>query len=73
MAFASFSNGQRHLFGREPLDPLTNECIRYTARFDDPKLPGTIDVTVMLKAVSVGTEMNIDQPNIPRFIPHEAC
>jgi uncharacterized protein YndB with AHSA1/START domain len=52
---------------------VPNERIRYTDRFDDPNLPGVITVTVELKAVSVGTEINIEQANIPSAIPVEAC
>lgn len=41
--------------------------------FDDPGLPGTMHVTVNLKAVFCGTELSIEQSGIPAAIPVEAC
>ena len=41
---------------------VPGELIRYTDQFDDPNLPGEMHVTVTLKKVSVGTELNIVQP-----------
>ena len=38
-----------------------------------PNLPGEMTVTVTLKAVSVGTEISIEQKGIPDVIPREAC
>src|ERR1051326_2605377 len=73
MSFKNFSTGNGHSFGGEYLELVPNERIRYTDRFDDPNLPGVITVTVELKAVSVGTEINIEQANIPAAIPVEAC
>ena len=71
MAFTNFTTGNSHAFGGEYLVP--NERIRYTDRFDDPNLPGVMEVTVQLKAVSVGTEVHIEQKGIPAAIPTEAC
>ncbi len=62
-----------HSFGGEYLEIVPNARIRYTDRFDDPNLPGIIEVTVVLKPVSVGTEISIEQANIPAAIPVEAC
>jgi uncharacterized protein YndB with AHSA1/START domain len=73
MSFTNFTTGNGHSFGGEYLEIVPNERIRYTDRFDDPNLPGVITVTVELKAVSVGTEINIEQANIPSAIPVEAC
>jgi len=73
MSFTNFTTGSGHSFGGEYLEIVPNERIRYTDRFDDPNLPGVITVTVELKAVSVGTEINIEQANIPAAIPVEAC
>jgi len=73
MSFTNFSNGQSHSFGGEYLELKPNEKLRYTDKFDDPNLPGTITVTVTLKKVSVGTEANIVQEGIPDAIPVEAC
>ena len=50
-----------------------HERIRYTDRFDDPNLPGEMQITVTLKKVSVGTELNIVQEGVPAVIPTEAC
>jgi uncharacterized protein YndB with AHSA1/START domain len=73
MAFTNFTTGNTHSFGGEYLELVPNERIRYTDRFDDPNLPGVMEVTVQLKAVSVGTEVNIVQSGIPAAIPEEAC
>lgn len=50
-----------------------HERIRYTDKLDDPNLPGEMQVTVTLKKVSVGTELNVAQEGIPDVIPSEAC
>jgi uncharacterized protein YndB with AHSA1/START domain len=73
MSFKNFTTGKGHSFGGEYLELVPHECIRYTDQFDDPNLPGIIEVTVTLKAVSVGTEINIEQSNLPSVIPLEAC
>lgn len=73
MSFENFTTGKSHAFGGEYLELVPNERIRYTDVFDDPNLPGTMHVTVKLKAVSVGTEINIEQSGIPSLIPPEAC
>lgn len=73
MSFTNFTTGKSHSFGGEYLELAPHERIRYTDVFDDPNLPGTMHVTVRLKAVSVGTEVNIEQAGIPPLIPVEAC
>lgn len=73
MSFTNFTTGNSHSFGGEYLELVPNERLRYTDRFDDPNLPGTMHVTVKLKAVTVGTEINIEQAGIPSLIPTEAC
>ena len=73
MSFTNFTTGQSHGFGGEFVELVQGERLRYTDRFDDPNLPGTIHVTVTLKAVSVGTEMHIVQEGLPDVIPLEAC
>lgn len=65
MAFTQFSNGQTHSFGGEFLELVPNERIRYSDVFEDPNLPGTIEVTVNLKAVSCGTELSVIQTGVP--------
>jgi uncharacterized protein YndB with AHSA1/START domain len=73
MSFTNFSTGSSHSFGGEYLELVPNERIRHTDKFDDPNMPGEMQVTVSLKQVSVGTELNIVQENIPEAIPAEAC
>lgn len=73
MSFTNFSTGNSHSFGGEYLELTPNERIRYADRFDDPNLPGEMNVTITLTPVSVGTELNIVQENIPDAIPAEAC
>src|ERR1039457_682529 len=73
MPFTNFPPGARHSFGGEYRELVPYECLRYTDRFDDPNLPGEIQVTVTLKKVSVGTELTILQEGIPDAIPLEAC
>jgi uncharacterized protein YndB with AHSA1/START domain len=73
MSFRNFTTGQSHSFGGEYVELVPNERLRYTDKFDDPNLAGDIQVTVMLKKVSVGTEVNIVQEGVPDVIPLEAC
>lgn len=73
MSFRNFSGGSSHSFGGEYLELVPGERIRHTDRFDDPNLPGTLMVTITFRKVSVGTELNIVQENIPDVIPPEAC
>ena len=73
MSFTNFSNGKSHSFGGEYIELTPNENIRYTDKFDDPHLPGTMHVTINLKKVIVGTNVDIVQEGIPDVIPTEAC
>jgi uncharacterized protein YndB with AHSA1/START domain len=73
MQFTNLSNGQIHAFGGEYLELVPNERIVNTDRFDDPNLTGEMRTTVMLRAVSVGTELTAVQQGIPAMIPTEAC
>lgn len=73
MSFTNFTNGQSHSFGGEYLDLVPGELLRYTDKFDDPNLPGEIQVTVTLKKVLCGTELNIEQAGLPDVIPPEMC
>ena len=73
MSFTNFSTGHSHSFGGEYLELVPNERIRHTDRFDDPNLPGEMQTTITLKAVSCGTELNVVQEGIPGVIPPEAC
>ena len=73
MSFTNFSTGSTHSFGGQYLELVENQRIRYDDRFDDPGLPGTMEVTVTLTEVSCGTELNITQQGVPDVIPAEAC
>jgi uncharacterized protein YndB with AHSA1/START domain len=73
MSFTNFTSGKTHSFGGEYLELIPHERIRYTDNFDDPGLSGEIQVTVTLKKVSVGTDVQIVQEGIPDVIPAEAC
>jgi uncharacterized protein YndB with AHSA1/START domain len=73
MSFKNFTNGQSHAFGGRYLELAPNERIRYTDAFEDPNLPGTMQTTVDLRKVSVGTEVGIVQEGVPDAIPPEAC
>jgi len=73
MSFTNFTTEKSHSFGGEFRELIQNERLRYTESFDDPNLPGEIQVTVTLKKVSVGTELIIVQEGIPSVIPLEAC
>lgn len=73
MAFRNFTTGGSHVFGGEFLELVPGARVRYTDRFEDPDLAGEITVTVTLKQVSVGTEVDIEQAGLPDAIPTEAC
>lgn len=73
MSFTNFTTGGSHSFGGKYLELVPNERIRHTDVFDDPNLPGTMTVTIALKQVSVGTNVDITQEGIPDVIPVEAC
>lgn len=73
MSFRNFTTGKSHVFGGEYVELVPDERLRYTDKFDDPNLPGDILVTVTLKKVSVGTELDIVQTGLPDVIPPEAC
>jgi uncharacterized protein YndB with AHSA1/START domain len=73
MSFRNFTSGNAHSFGGEYVELVPHELIRYTDRFDDPHLPGTIEVTVRLAQVTCGTELRVEQAGIPQAIPLEMC
>ena len=73
MSFRNFGSGNGHSFGGEYLELVPHERIRYTDKFDDPDLPGEIQVTVELKEVSCGTDLSIVQAGLPEVIQVEMC
>ena len=73
MSFRNFSTGNSHSFGGDYLELIPNQRIRYTDKFDDPNLPGVLEVIVSLEPVTCGTELSIVQSGIPDVIPLEMC
>jgi uncharacterized protein YndB with AHSA1/START domain len=73
MSFRNFTTGEGHSFGGQYEELVPFERLRYTDKFEDPNLPGEMRVTVTLKKVSVGTEINIMQEGLPDTLPVEAC
>ena len=73
MSFTNFTTGDSHSFGGEYLELVPNELLRYTAKFDDPNLPGQMQTTVTLREVFCGVEIKVVQEGIPAMIPAEAC
>ena len=73
LSFKNFSTGGAHAFGGEYLELVENALVRYTDQFDDPALPGVIEVSVSLKPVMCGTELSIAQAGIPEAVPLEMC
>ncbi len=73
MAFTNFANGKSHTFGGQYHELVPNRRVRYSDRFDDPNLPGEMQVVVELAAVGCGTELRIEQSGVPEAIPAEAC
>lgn len=73
MSFRNFTTGQSHFFGGTYVELVPGERLVYTDTFDDPNLPGEMRVTVTLKAVSMGTEIHIEQQGVPDIIPPDAC
>ena len=73
MSFSNFSTGHGHSFGGTYRELVANERIRYSDKFDDPNLPGEMETTVVLRAVSCGTDVSITQTGIPEAIPVEMC
>jgi uncharacterized protein YndB with AHSA1/START domain len=73
MSFSNFTSGNGNSFGGEYKELVPGELVRYTNKFDDPNLPGEMQVTVKLTPVLVGTEVRITQAGIPEIIPVEMC
>ena len=73
MAFTNFSSGKSHSFAGTFLELIPNSLIRLNDQFDDPNLPGLMQVTIRLKPVLIGTELTIEQSGVPEAIPAEFC
>ena len=73
MSFTNLASGKSHSFGGKYVELVPSQKIRHTDKFDDPNLPGEMTVTITLKKVTVGTDLDIVQEGIPAVIPLEAC
>lgn len=73
MSFRNFTTGESHSFGGTYVELVPGKRLVYTDRFDDPNMPGEMRVTVTLQAVSMGTDLNIEQAGVPDMIPLEGC
>jgi uncharacterized protein YndB with AHSA1/START domain len=73
MSFTNFGTGSSHSFSARYVELTPHERIRHTDKFDDPNLPGEMQVTVELRKVLCGTELTIVQEGIPAAIPVEFC
>jgi uncharacterized protein YndB with AHSA1/START domain len=73
MSFTNLSTGTSHTFGGTYIELTPHEQIRYTDRFEDPDLPGEMQVTISLQNLACGTELKIVQEGLPLAIPLELC
>src|SRR5262245_27309462 len=73
MSFTNFSSGSSHSFGGRYQELKPHERIRYTDQFDDPNLPGEMHVTITLRKVASGTELDVVQEGVPAVIPADSC
>lgn len=73
MSFTNFGTGKSHSFGGTYLELVPGEKIRYTDKFDDPNMPGEMRVTITLRKVVCGTDLEIVQEGLPSVIPVEFC
>ena len=73
MSFTNFGTGHSHSFGGEYLEIIPNEFLKYSDKFDNPNLPGTMITTISLRNVLCGTELIATQEGIPDAIPLEMC
>jgi len=73
MSFTNFSTGKSHSFAVKYIELTPNVRIRHTDQFDDPNLPGEMQITISLQKVICGTELTIVQEGIPPMIPVEFC
>jgi uncharacterized protein YndB with AHSA1/START domain len=73
MSFTNFTTGASHAFGGTYLELVPNERLRYSDRFDDPNLPGELQVTIKIQKGALGTVLDIVQEGVPDAIPADAC
>jgi uncharacterized protein YndB with AHSA1/START domain len=73
MSFTNFGTGKNHSFGGTYIELTPNQRLRYTDKFEDPGMPGEMQVTITLKKVMCGTDLEIVQTGVPAMIPIELC
>ena len=73
MSFTNFRTGKSHSFRGKYVELVPGRLLKYTDEFDDPNLPGTMQVTITLTKVSCGTDLKIVQEGVPNAIPVEMC
>lgn len=73
MSFTNFGSGRSHAFGGKFVAIVPNERLKYTDSFEDPGMPGEIQVEVTFRTVACGTEVRIVQSNLPEALPVEFC
>ena len=73
MSFTNFSTGSSHAFGGTYLELQKDQFIRYIDKFEDPNMPGEMQVSISLTPVVCGTELKITQQGIPDAIPVASC
>ena len=73
MSFTNFTSGASHSFGGTFVELVPNERLRYSDKFDDPNLPGELQVTITIKQGALGTVLDIVQEGVPDAIPADAC
>lgn len=72
-SFTNFANGKKEHFGGTYLEVVPLQKLRYNDQFEDPNLPGQMEVTIFFRTVLNGTEIEITQSGIPEQIPLEFC
>jgi len=72
MSFTNFTTGSSHSFGGDYLELVPGKRIVHTDVFDAGP-PGTMKVTIDIRKVMVGAEVNIVQEGVPDEIPAEMC
>ena len=73
MSFTNFSTGTSHTFGGRYVELVEGERIRYTDAFEDPGLPGEMQVTITFEPGPVGTVLRIRQEGLPETVPVDFC
>jgi uncharacterized protein YndB with AHSA1/START domain len=73
MSFTNFTTGHSHSFGGKYNEVKPGELLKYTDKFDDPNMPGEMQITISFRKVICGTELKISQEGIPEMIPAEMC